>query len=501
MVQRSIKKIVIVGGGTAGWMAASSLSKFLQGSGVAIHVIESTEIGTVGVGEATIPTIVAFNQYLGLDEADLMRRTRATFKLGIRFDDWADAGSRFLHPFANYGVPLNGVPFHNIWVRARAAGDRTPMEDYCLPSVLARQGKFALPPPDNTNPLGDFGYAYQFDATLYADYLREYAEKRGVERTDAKVIGVQTRGNDGFIESLKLDSGERVEGDLFIDCSGFRSMLLGDRLGAGFEDWSHWLPANRALAVQTESVAPPEPFTRSTTREAGWQWHIPLQHRVGNGYVYCSEFQQEDHARETLLKNVQGKLLGDPRLLTFQTGMREVFWKKNCVALGLAAGFMEPLESTSIALIQAGIRLLQAFFPADDFRQCDIDEANRQGREIWEQMRDFLILHYKMNRRTGDAFWDQCRAMDIPAALDHKIALYRSRAYLVEYGIEPFKEGSWLSMYAGFGVIPDNYDRLADHISEQELRKSLGQMKNVVSHAAGLAPDHSTFLRSYCGVS
>mgnify|MGYP001604033803 FL=1 len=498
MVQQSIKKIVVVGGGTAGWMAASGLAKFLEGSGTRIDVIESSSIGTVGVGEATIPTIVGFNQYLGLDEPDFMRRTQATFKLGIRFDDWAGPGSSFLHPFANYGVPLNGIPFQNMWLRARLAGDDTPMADYCLPSVLARTGRFAMPPPDNTNPLGEFGYAYQFDATLYAGYLREYAERRGVQCKDARVLEVNVRSGDGFVESLSLDSGECIEGDLFVDCSGFRSLLVGQCLEAGFEDWSHWLPANRALAVQSELVEPPEPFTRSITREAGWQWHIPLQHRVGNGYVFCSEYQEEEQARETLLKNIAGNPLGEPRLLSFQTGMREVFWKKNCVALGLAAGFMEPLESTSIALIQAGIRLLQAFYPSHGFRQCDIDEANRQGREIYEQMRDFLILHYKLNRRVGDAFWDDCRGMDIPDALAHKLAVYQSRAYLVEYGTEPFKDGSWLSMYAGFGVEPESFDSRANHMSETDLRKSLDQMKTIISNAANLAPVHASFLQGYC---
>ena len=501
MVQQNIKKIVIVGGGTAGWMAASGLAKFLEESDTKIHVIESSSIGTVGVGEATIPTIVGFNRFLGLDESDLMRRTQATFKLGIRFDGWAGPDSSFLHPFANYGVPLHDIPFHNVWARARAAGDRTSMEDYCLPSVMARDSRFALPPPDNTNPLGDFGYAYQFDATLYAEYLREYAMNRGVRRTDARVVEVHTRSDDGFIEAVSLDSGERIEGDLFIDCSGFRGLLIGQCQQAAFEDWSHWLPANRALAVQSESVSPPVPYTRSITREAGWQWNIPLQHRVGNGYVYCNSYQDDEQARDTLLQNVQGKLLTEPRLLSFQTGMREVFWKKNCVALGLAAGFMEPLESTSIALIQAGIRLLHTFFPMHGFRQCDIDEANRQGREIYQSMRDFLILHYKLNRRVGDSFWDDCRAMEIPETLAHKLAVYQSRAYLVEYGDEPFKEGSWLSMYAGFGVEPESYDGRADRIGEPELRRSLDQVKTVISNAAKLAPVHSEFLKSYCQAS
>lgn len=498
MAQQLIKKIVIVGGGTAGWMAASALAKFLEESATSINLVESSSIGTVGVGEATIPTIVGFNQFLGLDEPDLMRRTQASFKLGIRFDDWAGPGSRFLHPFANYGVPLHDIPFQSIWARARAGGDRTPMEAYCLPSMMARDSRFALPPPDNNNPLGEFGYAYQFDATLYAQYLSEYAMKRGVQRTDARVREVHTRGSDGYIESISLDSGERIEGDLFVDCSGFRGLMIGESQQASFEDWSHWLPANRALAVQTESVAPPVPYTRSTTREAGWQWHIPLQHRVGNGYVYCSNYQDDEQARETLLRNVEGKLLTEPNTLSFQTGMREVFWKNNCVALGLAAGFMEPLESTSIALIQSGIRLLQTFFPRHGYRQCDIDEANRQGREIYQSMRDFLILHYKLNRRTGDPFWDDCRDMEIPETLAHKLAVYQSRAYLVEYGDEPFKEGSWLSMYAGFGIDPESYDGRADRISEMELGRSLEQMKTIISNAAKLAPVHSDFLGNYC---
>jgi tryptophan halogenase len=492
-----LENIIIVGGGTAGWMAAASLAKFLEGSATRIHVIESSTIGTVGVGEATIPTILDFNRFLELDEAELMRRTQATFKLGILFEDWAVKGSRFFHPFANYGAPLRGVPFHDLWLRSRAVGDGSPMEDYCLPSVMARSGRFAHPSPDNPNPLADFGYAYQFDAALYAEYLRDYAMRRGVERTDARVLGVNTRASDGFIESVTLDSGQAVSGDLFVDCSGFRGLLIGQCLETPLEDWSHWLPANRAVAVQSESTADPVPYTRSITRPAGWQWNIPLQHRVGNGYVYCSEYLDDEQALDTLLANIQGEPQSEPNLLSFQTGMREVFWQRNCVALGLAAGFMEPLESTSIALIQTGIALLETFFPAHGFRQCDIDEANRQSRASYEKMRDFLILHYKLNQRLGEPFWDECRNMEIPEALAHKLAVYRSRAYLVEYGTEPFRAGSWLSMYAGFEVLPETYDRRADRVSEAELRQSLAQMRTVIRSAVSLAPKHATSLRTY----
>ena len=492
-----IGTIIIVGGGTAGWMAAASLAKFLEGSATRIHVIESSTIGTVGVGEATIPTILDFNRFLELDEAELMRRTQATFKLGILFEDWAVKGSRFFHPFANYGAPLRGVPFHDLWLRSRAVGDGSPMEDYCLPSVMARSGRFAHPSPDNPNPLADFGYAYQFDAALYAEYLRDYAMRRGVERTDARVLGVNTRASDGFIESVTLDSGQAVSGDLFVDCSGFRGLLIGQCLETPLEDWSHWLPANRAVAVQSESTADPVPYTRSITRPAGWQWNIPLQHRVGNGYVYCSEYLDDEQALDTLLANIQGEPQSEPNLLSFQTGMREVFWQRNCVALGLAAGFMEPLESTSIALIQTGIALLETFFPAHGFRQCDIDEANRQSRASYEKMRDFLILHYKLNQRLGEPFWDDCRSMDVPETLAHKLAVYRSRAYLVEYGTEPFRTGSWLSMYAGFDVVPETYDRRADSISESELQQSLAQMKTIIRNAVSLAPEHTASLQKY----
>jgi len=493
-----IEKIVIVGGGTAGWMAAASLAKFLEGSPIQIHVIESSAIRTVGVGEATIPTILGFNQYLGLDEAELMSYTKATFKLGIMFEDWAGAGSTFLHPFASYGTSIQGVPFHDVWLRYREMGSDHPMEDYCLPSMMARDNRFSHPPPKDTNPLADYGYAYQFDATLYAEYLREYAMKRGVKRTDARVTAVNTSDSDGFIQSVNTEDGQTIGADLFVDCSGFRSLLLGQQLEMPFEDWSHWLPVDRAIAVQTESTADPVPYTRSMTREAGWQWNIPLQHRVGNGYVYCSQYVSEEQARESLFSNIDGEPISEPNFLRFQTGIRKDFWKGNCVALGLAAGFMEPLESTSIALIQTGISLLEKFFPERGFHQCDIDEANRQSRQTYEQMRDFLILHYKLNQRFGDPFWDACREVDIPDTLAHKLAMYRSRAYLVEYGVEPFAAGSWLSMYAGFGVIPGNFDRRARQINETELRQQVNQMRAVVRTAAGLAPEHAAFLRKHC---
>jgi len=492
-----IENIIIVGGGTAGWMAAASLARFLDNAPTRIHVIESSSIGTVGVGEATIPTILGFNEFLGLDEADLMSHTGATFKLGIMFEDWAAPGSSFFHPFSEYGLPVQGLPFHELWLRLRAMGGRTPMEDYCLPTVMARQGRFVKPPPDRSNPLADYGYAFQFDAALYADYLRNYALDRGVDHSDARVVGVNTSPENGYIESVSLETGERISGDLFVDCSGFRSLLIGQCMESSWEDWSHWLPADRAAAVQSEPVSQPLPYTRSITREAGWQWHIPLRNRVGNGYVYCSRYLDDDRALETLFANIEGALVNEPNLLQFQTGMRDVFWKKNCVALGLAAGFMEPLESTSIALIQTGIYLLETFFPEYGFRQSDIDEANRESRQEWERMRDFLILHYALNQRRGDAFWDDCRGMDIPETLDRKLTLYRNRGHMVEYGTEPFKTGSWLSMYSGFGVEPEIYGRGADRIGESELRLSLRQMRRQIRIEASRAPKHAEFLSAY----
>ena len=493
-----IKKIVVVGGGTAGWMAASSLSSFLRSeANTEIVLVESSQIGTVGVGEATLPTIRGFNLSLGIDEVDFIKKTRATFKLGIEFKDWYKVGQSFFHPFASYGVPINSVGFHHFHKKFAECGYDYPISDFCFPSAMVKQNKFAQPHANPSTPLASYSYAFHFDAVLYAKYLSDYAIGRGVKKYDDIVTSVK-QDEKGFIESIILESGEEISGDLFIDCSGFQGLLIEKALKTGYENWTEWLPCDRAVAVQSEVDIEPTPFTRATAHEAGWRWRIPLQHRMGNGYVYCSQFIDDERAEETLLNNVEGKVLNTPRILKFVTGMRKKFWNKNCIALGLASGFMEPLESTSIALIQAGISKLQTFFPHNGFNEADIQEANRLNEAEFNRIRDFLILHYKANQRGDNDFWKQCQSMPIPDTLAHKIELYKSRGHLVKYEEESFEDGSWLTMYNGFNIQPDSYDPRVDWMPQGELVNSLLSMRKSIQGAAGKAPSHAAFIAKHC---
>lgn len=500
--RRAPQRIVIVGGGTAGWMAAAALANFLQGQrATPIVVIESTQIGTVGVGEATLPTIRAFNSVLGIDEIDFLRRTQATFKLGIEFVDWNRIGDTFFHPFASYGMPLNGAAFHHLWLRLRQLGDTAPLGDYCLPVVMARLGKFAQPAQNSKAPFGVYSYAFHFDAALYAAYLRDYAMARGVTRIDRKIVDVALRTDGKGVAAVLLDGDENIAGDLFIDCSGFRGLLIEGALQTGYDDWSHWLPCDRAVAMPCERVSDPTPFTRATALEAGWSWRIPLQHRTGNGYVYCSEHLSDDDAAASLLGRLQGRALAEPNFLRFKAGQRRRFWNQNCVALGLAGGFIEPLESTSIALIQSGIAKLLTFFPMHGVNPVEVDEANRLMREEYERVRDFIILHYKATQRTDSELWRRCRAMDIPDTLARKIALFRSRGHLVKYAEESFEDSSWLTLYAGFGLLPDCYDPRADDIDEQTLRRNLQHLREITAAAARAAPTHAGFIARHCAAT
>jgi tryptophan 7-halogenase len=501
-MKKNIERIVVVGGGTAGWMAAASLAHFLQGSrATKIIVIESSQIGTVGVGEATLPTIRAFNATLGIDEVDFMRKTQATFKLGIEFTHWNEPGGRFFHPFAPYGAALQAVPFHHCWLRLKSLGEQTALGEYCLPIAMAQSSRFAQPAVKSTAPYGSFSYAYHFDAALYAAYLRDYAMARGVTRLDRKIVDVKQRSEDGYIDSVVLEDAESVAADLFIDCSGFRGFLIEDALQTGYEDWSHWLPCDRAVAMPCESAEDPAPFTRAVALEAGWNWRIPLQHRTGNGYVYCSMYLSDEDAVLALRGRLEGRSLAEPNLLRFTTGQRRKFWNKNCVALGLASGFLEPLESTSIALIQSGIAKLLTFYPAEGFSAVDIDEANRLMREEFERIRDFIILHYKATRRTDTPLWNRCREMQIPETLARKIALFRSRGHIVRYAEESFEDSSWLTMYAGFGILPPRYDPRADDIEESELRHTLQQMRKTIAAVAQSAPTHAQFIARHCAAA
>jgi tryptophan 7-halogenase len=493
-----IRNVVIVGGGTAGWMAAAALSRLMDNGITKVILVESDEIGTVGVGEATIPPIKTFNAMLGIDENDFVAKTQGSFKLGIEFDGWQREGERYLHPFANYGSDVNGIKFHQIWLMLRRKGMTNPIGDFNICEVMSRGNRFDRPSPDPRNVSSLSDYAYHFDAGLYAKYLRDYSEVRGVARYEGKITKVQQRANDGFVESVELDNGDRIEGDLFIDCSGFRGLLIEETLQSGYEDWSHWLPCNRAIAVPSARTEPLLPYTRSIAREAGWQWRIPLQHRTGNGYVYCSEFISDDEAAGTLLTNLDGEALGDPRPLQFTTGRRKQAWCKNVVALGLASGFMEPLESTSIHLVQAGISKLLALFPDRSFAAHERDEYNRLTATEWEHIRDFLILHYKLNQRKGMPFWERCATMPIPETLQRKIDLFTGTGRLFRYQDELFAESNWTSVLLGQGVMPKKYDPVADAVDVQQVGQMLGRMTQLFHQAAGAMPGHAAFIDRNC---
>ncbi len=495
-----IRRIAILGGGTAGWMAAAALARVLKQT-CAITVIESPEIGTVGVGEATVPPIRQFNAMLGIDENDFLRKTQATFKLAIAFRDWFRRGHFYVHPFGRYGATMDQVEFHHYWLRMRALGDDTPLSAYSLTNSAAMMGKFLLPTADSRSVLSSLSYVYHFDTHLYGKYLRDYALARTVTRVEQTVVEVRLRGEDGIIESLVLADGRTIEADFFIDCSGFRGVLIEQALETGYEDWTHWLPCDRALAVPSESTPNLPPYTLSTAREAGWQWRIPLQHRTGNGYVYCSKYVSDDEAAQTLLSHLEGKVLADPRPLRFTTGRRRKLLNKNCLALGLAAGFLEPLESTSIYLIQSGIQQLLSMFPDRSFDGRTEEEFNRLALTEFDQIRDFIILHYHATERDDAPLWRYCRNMSIPDSLAYKIELFRRSGRIAYYGRELFSEQSWLSVLTGQGLVPDRYDPLADVMPFDDLKNRLAQMRGMIRQAAEAAPNHREFIARNCAAA
>jgi tryptophan halogenase len=493
---RSIRSILIVGGGSAGWMTAAALANTVR-EGCTITLIESEEIGTVGVGEATIPPIRTFNQTLGIDERDFVKATQGSFKLGIEFVDWARLGHRYFHPFGPHGRPFDIVSPHHYWLRARAAGETASLDDHSMAWNMAKAGRFTHPNPDQRSVMSTFGYAYHFDAGLYARYLRAYSEARGVSRVEGKIGDVTLNGETGFVESVTMEDGRTHSADLFIDCSGFRGLLIEGALRAGYEDWTHWLPCDRAVAMPCASAGEPTPYTRSTAREAGWQWRIPLQHRTGNGYVYCSNFISDEDAANTLATNLDGKALGDPRPLRFTTGRRKTFWEKNVVAIGLSSGFLEPLESTSIHLIQAGISKLLAFFPDRDFDPLGIAEFNRVASTEVERIRDFIILHYKLTERNDAELWRYCAAMDIPDTLALKIENFRRYGRLVPREMDLFAPESWLSVHIGQFNYPERTDPLAEHRGVDG-REWLGKLRAAMAAEATRAPTHQQFIDAHC---
>ena len=498
MPDAPLQKVLIVGGGTAGWMCASLLAHAV-GRSIAIEVVESDEIGIVGVGEATIPPIQNFNRLLNIDEDEFVRQTQATFKLGIEFVDWGSLGHRYIHGFGGMGHNTGLVDFHQYWLKAFLAGKVGRVEDYSLNLLACEKNKFMRATMDIPNsPLKDLGHAFHFDAGLYARYLRAYAERLGVRRTEGRITSVQQRPETGFVTSVSMEGGAVHAADLFVDCSGFRGLLIEQTLHTGWEDWSHWLPCDRAMAVPCESVSPLTPYTRSTAHQAGWQWRIPLQHRIGNGHVYCSQYISDDEAAAVLLGNLDGKRLAEPRPLCFQAGRRKQFWNKNVVALGLAGGFLEPLESTSIHLIQKGINRLVSFFPSQGFDQPDIDEYNRQSIVEYEQIRDFIILHYKAMERDDSPFWDYCRNMPIPETLERKIALFRSNGRVFRDNNELFSELSWFQVMLGQHIVPRGYHALADAKDEALVVSMLQDVYRVIHGVVDTMPKHEAFIAEHC---
>lgn len=495
----SIRSVVIVGGGTAGWMTAAALANAIR-TGCRITLIESEEIGTVGVGEATIPPIRTFNETLGIAENDFVKATQGSFKLGIQFVNWGKQDHAYFHPFGTYGRNFDFVPLHQYWIAAQQRGEAPPLDDLCMAWAAAKRGKFAPPLADQRHVASTFDYAYHFDAGLYARFLRSYAEVRGVVRIEGRIGDVALNGETGHVTHVTLEDGRQVDGDLFVDCSGFRGLLIEGALQTGYQDWTHWLPCDRAVAVPCAKVGDPTPYTRSTAREAGWQWRIPLQHRTGNGYVYCSQFLSDEAAADALLANLDGAALADPKPLRFVTGRRNLFWNRNVVAIGLSGGFMEPLESTSIHLIQAGISKLLALFPDRNFDPLVTDEYNRIAINEFERIRDFIILHYKLTQRSDTELWRYCAAMSVPDTVTWKIEHFRRHGRLVQRDADLFGPPSWLAVHIGQGNMPAGTDPLlplrgADHADY--LRK----LEGALARAAESMPTHADYIARHCAVA
>lgn len=490
--------IVIAGGGTAGWMTAAAFARFLE-VGFHIRLVESEEIGTVGVGEATIPQIRLYNEALGLDEDAFVRATQATFKLGVELDGWLEPGHRYMHAFGAIGRDVGLIPFQHYWLRARELGRAKPVDAYSLNEIAARAGRMHRGGPITARSIPPMPYAFHFDAGLFAEYLRRFAELRGVERIEGYIVDVERNGETGDVAALKLASGDRIEGDLFIDCSGFRGRLIEQALGVGYEDWTHWLPCDRALAVASARQPDPTPYTRALARPAGWQWRIPLQHRTGNGLVYCSAALSDDEAQALLLANLDAPAEGDPRPIRFVTGRSRNAWSHNVVAIGLASGFLEPIESTSIHLVQSAVSRLLKLLPGRTISDAQRAEYNRQTDFEIERIRDFLILHYWANRRE-EPFWRQCRAMSLPDTLRAKIELYMASGVIVREHEELFTEAGWLQVLAGQGIEARAHHPLADQIAENDLAEFMEAIEQLYRREAAAMPKHADFIAQNCAV-
>lgn len=498
MSDHAIRKVVIVGGGTAGWMAAAALSAWLPEGAMKIALVESDEIGTVGVGEATIPPLLMFNEMLGVNEDEFLAATQGTFKLGIEFVDWGAIGERYFHPFGSHGADINGVHFHQLYLRENQRRPLPDIREWSMSAVAAELGRFARPGPEARLPLSQLVYAFHFDAGLYARFLRHLAEKKGVKRIEGKIVGVAQNSDNGFVESVKLASGLTIEGELFIDCSGFRGLLIEEALHTGYEDWSRWLPCDRAVAVPCALAGPPDPFTRSTARSAGWQWRIPLQHRMGNGLVYSSAHLERDAAEGLLLQNLEGEPIAPPRHLSFTAGRRKLAWNANVVSLGLSTGFIEPLESTSIHLVQSGISKILALFPDRRFNPAERAEYNRQVQEVFEDVRDFIILHYKATRRDDSDFWNYCRTMEVPDKLAAKLELWRTKGRLFRDGQELFGPASWVAVLLGQGIVPEEQDPAVFAIDPTRTAEVIDKMRHSYRLMAEQMPRHDQFIARAC---
>lgn len=497
MANNNISSIAIIGGGTAGWMAAAALSKMLHPNNVSITLVESEQIGTIGVGEATIPDIANFNRMLGINEQAFLAATKGTFKLGIEFRDWSKIGERYFHPFGGHGVDMNGIDFHQYWLHSKLGGNQASLEDYSLCAVAAKQAKFILPDANPKSVLSHLRYAYHFDASAYAAFLRHYAQQRGVNRIEGKIKHVATHPESGNIKSVILDDNREITAEFFFDCSGFKALLLDKTLGVKFNDWRHWLPCNRAQAVASERQEPLLPFTVSTAKTAGWQWRIPTQHRTGNGHIYCSDFMSDEEANQVLLDGLDSKALGDARTIEFTTGCREQFWYKNCVALGLAGGFLEPLESTSIFLIQQGIVRFISLYPNAEISPVVQNEYNRLMTREFNQVRDFIILHYHATQRHDSPFWDYCRNMSIPDSLQHKIALFKAGGRVFRDDQELFSKASWIAVMLGQHIEPNVYEPMLADIPHNEIQHSLNSMNSAMVQAVSRLPSHAEFIQKY----
>lgn len=494
MSEKNIHKVVIAGGGTAGWMAAASLSKLL-GKTLDITLIESDAIGTVGVGEATIPTLLTLHQLLQVNEQEFMSAVQATFKLGISFESWRDVDEDYIHSFGYTGKDCWAAGFQHFWLKGRRLGISKEFGEYCNEWVAAKHNRFAVLPNQGLN------YAYHIDASLYAKFLRKMAEEHGCVRQEGKIDEIHQDPESGFVTALTLDSGKRIEGDLFIDCTGFRGLLIDQTLDVGYQDWTNYLPCDSAVAVQTEAVGPPIPYTRAIARKAGWQWRIPLQHRVGNGLVFSSDYWSDDDAKEFLLKNVEGKTLTEPRVIKFTTGQRPNHWHKNVVAVGLSSGFIEPMESTSIHLIQRSIIRLMQMFPYSGIRQPDLDEFNEQMSTEFTHIRDFIVLHYHVTKRNDSDFWNHCRTMEIPDTLKHRIELFRQTGRVFKVPGELFAENSWIQVMLGQGLMPEQYHPIVNMMNDDELDRFLKGLHGSAHNLVSQLPEHQRFLDHYCKVS